>query len=221
MQDTNGYFCRSRRINQSQSQWERKPRVVLATEKNKNMQRLLVKPTQDFQLNPRRREKPTQLSCAETRNVHPELQQQLGSLPVSPGPDREFPQHREARFAQSVPEVPYPLARVTQNQHRLKPFPTEGHSAKQAPAAAARRIRATLPSPNIFPGRFSAPGRTKFPGRSSPLPAAILPEILLLTSRNTLPFRGSRKRRTRASCCHPGGGSSPWPVSEGCQERAR
>lgn len=48
MQGTNVYFSRLRSIKQSQSQWERKPQVVLSTEKNKNMQRLLVKPTQDF-----------------------------------------------------------------------------------------------------------------------------------------------------------------------------
>lgn len=80
------------------------------------------------------------------------LQQQLWSLSRFPRARQGIP---KACFSQSVSEVPYPL-----RKGYTKPTPaeallhvsSEGHAANQAPAAAARGIRATCSHPMSFPG---------------------------------------------------------------------
>lgn len=143
------------------------------------MQTLLVKPTQCFQLNPGRKENSTWLSHDKTLNTQEDLQQQLWALSYFPKAREGIPTAPRTRFSQSSSEAPSPLARVTHHHHWLKPCST----CRQT-GTYYYRHRPLLPgescnslSSNVPPGHFSAPGTMGVPDRSSPLPAAILPEI--------------------------------------------
>lgn len=163
------------------------------------------------------------MSCTETPDVPDNLQQQLWSLPCSPGPDREFPQHQEFdKLVFHKAFLKYLSPSQVLHKPRLKSFSTLCHQK----VTEQNRHWLPLPGESVQPAllpcpvwAFLKPRWDELSWQSSLLPATILPEVLQLTNKQEhAGFLCSREEKHGASYGHPGRGE-PTPCSRAARSR--
>lgn len=123
-----------------------------------------------------------------------------------------------------------PSARVTQNQHQLKPF-----SMCHQKVTQQTRLRLPLPGESVQPAliqclsqAFLNPGRDEVSWQEQPAPsrhpsrdAPALPSTTPLTSENMLPFHSSREEEDKSKPLPPERWKWPTPCSRGLQEQVQ